>query len=600
MIFGKKNFTLPSLEQTFGEEALDVFKKIGTKCAVTDFAILLGAYVIDDYYVSDDSSLKGRTGPWYLSSANEYGDVRDVSRYGSRSWEETVTRYGVVRPVLPYSNISDISTNVVRRKSGILEVEYGEYPQYVVDTSLGGILDSEFSAGRLRKTGKAYTTDSRRWIDYFEKFSPVKHEEFEYNGKRYVRVKSNCCGRSNYKLSNGAIAHNGDYYWLEVSPIVWYVDEEAKMLVSKTGLASGIRFCDRSYDGNFKNTEMYMFLNKCFAKDIKPLVMNKTEEISSDSKVDKSKEVNSNPKVHKIRELKEKILGYLKNHPQKEKIENYINELIKKYNSELEIIDYNIFSESKLSFYDEEGLYKKLLIQLETILSNLENDKEYYEVIEYINKCISILEGNKEEELDSLQTDLYNIKNIVLPFLGENGEKYSSHLISVLKNEKGNIEKYLNSVSFSEGTELDKCELKYKDKNEFINIFRKTIHPILEALNVSTIKRDITKEIMDSFSDILSNSFKQSRNKYISMQINTINSLKVEISKKIYEINKYNLGQKYELKLRDILSFNIDESLELIDIIKALNEKIVSLYKIELEIDEILKQRETVEKYRVQ
>ena len=273
MNFGTNEFTLLSDEQTFGSRKIDVIERLGGKCAISDFAILLGAYVSDEYHVSDDSSLRGRTGWWYLSSSDGYGDVRTVIKKGARGSTYAGKRSGAVRPALPYSNISDISPNGVRGRSGFLEVEYGEYPQYVVDTSLGRTLDSEFSAGRLRKTGKTYTTDSRHWNARFEKFNPVEHEEFEYNGKRYVRVKSNDTGE-NFKLTNGATAHPGDYFWLEVSPITWLVDENSRMLVSKTLLASGIRFCnDGQYRDDFKATEMYMFLNKYFAKDIVPSVV---------------------------------------------------------------------------------------------------------------------------------------------------------------------------------------------------------------------------------------------------------------------------------------------------------------------------------------
>lgn len=273
MNFGTNEFTLLSDEQTFGSRKIDVIKQLGGKCAISDFAILLGAYVSSDYHVDGDSSLKGRTGWWYLSSSDGDGDVRDVIEGGDRKLTYAGKRSGAVRPALPYSNISDISPNGVRGRSGFLEVEYGEYPQYVVDTSLGRTLDSEFSAGRLRKTGKTYTTDSRRWNANSEKFSPVEHEEYEYNGKRYVRVKSNDTNE-NFKLTNGVTTHPGDYFWLEVSPIVWYVDEKSKMLVSKTLLASGIRFCnDGQYRDDFKTTEMYMFLNKYFAKDMIPSVI---------------------------------------------------------------------------------------------------------------------------------------------------------------------------------------------------------------------------------------------------------------------------------------------------------------------------------------
>ena len=273
------DFTLLSTAQTFGSQKIDIIKQMGFKCAISDFAILLGAYVSSKSHVDGDSSLKGRTGWWYLSSSAGDGNVRVVGPSGDAILspvlgpEPAGKRSGGIRPALPYSNISDISPYGVRGRSGFLEVEYGEYPQYVVDTSLGRTLDSEFSAGRLRKTGKTYTTDSRHWNARSEKFNPVEHEEFEYNGKRYVRVKSNDTGEK-FILTNGTTAYPGYYYWLEVSPITWIVDENSRMLVSKTLLASGIRFCnDGKYEGDFKSTEMYMFLNEYFAKDIVPGVV---------------------------------------------------------------------------------------------------------------------------------------------------------------------------------------------------------------------------------------------------------------------------------------------------------------------------------------
>lgn len=273
MNFNNNEFTLLSDEQAFGSQQIDVIKKIGRKCAISDFAILLGAYVSSDYHVDVDNSMRGRTGWWYLSSSDGYGGVSGVNEDSNRTCTPAGKRSGAVRPALPFSYISDISLNGVKGRHGFLEVEYGEYPQYAVDTNLGRILDDSFQAGVLRRTGKTYTTDSRRWDANSEKFSPVQHEEFEYNGKRYVRVKSNDTDE-NFKLSNGVTVNPGMYVWLEVSPIKWIVDDRAKMLVSKTLLASGIRFCnDRQYNGDFKNTEMYQYLNTYFARDMVPSVV---------------------------------------------------------------------------------------------------------------------------------------------------------------------------------------------------------------------------------------------------------------------------------------------------------------------------------------
>ena len=64
------------------------------------FAILLGAYVSSDYHVDGDSSLKGRTGWWYLSSSDGDGDVRDVIEGGDRKLTYAGKRSGAVRPAL--------------------------------------------------------------------------------------------------------------------------------------------------------------------------------------------------------------------------------------------------------------------------------------------------------------------------------------------------------------------------------------------------------------------------------------------------------------------------------------------------------------------
>ena len=80
-----------------------------------------------------------------------------------------------------------------------------ESPVINIPTTTSNTIESEVTAN-----GKTYTTDSRRWDANSERFSPVQHEEFEYNGKRYVRVKSNDTDE-NFKLSNGVTVHPGMY-----------------------------------------------------------------------------------------------------------------------------------------------------------------------------------------------------------------------------------------------------------------------------------------------------------------------------------------------------------------------------------------------------
>ena len=293
-----KEFTLLTEDQVF-ENKIGLIKKVSNKCAVTDFAILLGACIPGGLYVDYDHSLKGRIVWYYLSSVGGVRDcdVRVVTNFGDKATAVAGDRAGGVRPVLPLSAISDISLNGERLKKGIfknffsskvekdskcLEIEYGEYPQYVVSTSMESELEQAYRSGTIRKTGKTYTTDSRKWNYNSSPFKAVEHEEYEYNGKKYIRAYYR--NTDIFTLSNGKQYKEGDNVWIEVSPLKWYVDYDARIMLCKNLVVSGIRFCnDHSYDGNFKNTEMYKFLNTYFARDIEPSTihqMQQKEEIS--------------------------------------------------------------------------------------------------------------------------------------------------------------------------------------------------------------------------------------------------------------------------------------------------------------------------------
>ena len=69
------NFTFLTDEQIFGNQQLDIIKKYGTKCAITDFSILLGGYVNRDYSTSDNIS---GTGYWWTKTPYD-GNARVVT-----------------------------------------------------------------------------------------------------------------------------------------------------------------------------------------------------------------------------------------------------------------------------------------------------------------------------------------------------------------------------------------------------------------------------------------------------------------------------------------------------------------------------------------
>ena len=265
--------TLLSEKDIWDNKSLEVLKKYGTKAAITDLCVLTGGYLCEDTdcNIDEDRSLTGRTSFLWTRSDDGDNDVRAVSKTGSWHNSYRSRRNGAVRPALQFSVIfSKISPNRVRGYNGAEEVEYGEYPQNAVDSRMQNILETEYNRG-MNKTGRSYTFDSVKYADYDKGFKPVTYEEYEYHGKEYIRIKANSdFGGGKFKLSNGVEYRNGDYVWVEVSPVKWLIDDRIGILISKKGLVSGIRFLDKrtNYKGDFDRTEMKEYLDRYMLRDL--------------------------------------------------------------------------------------------------------------------------------------------------------------------------------------------------------------------------------------------------------------------------------------------------------------------------------------------
>ena len=268
--------TLLSEGQIWGnnnEPQLEVLKKYGTKAAITDLCVLTGSDLCEDtdYNIDEDKTLTGRTSRFWTRSDDGDNDVRGVAKFGIWYNSYRYGRNGAVRPALQSSVIfSQISPNRVRGYNGTEEVEYGEYPQNAADSRMQNILESEYNRG-MNKTGRSYTFDSVKYNDYDTGFKPVTYEEYEYQGKEYIRIKANSDFDGNkFKLSNGVEYRNGDYVWVEVSPVKWLIDDRTGILISKKGLVSGIRFLDKrtNYKGDFDRTEMKEYLDRYMLRDL--------------------------------------------------------------------------------------------------------------------------------------------------------------------------------------------------------------------------------------------------------------------------------------------------------------------------------------------
>ena len=267
------NFTFLTQEQCFGSDKLDILKKRGTKAAITDFSVLLGGWVSSEH-VENDSSLEGRTGYYWTKSDDGDNDARVVFVDGISFYYYVDLRNGGARPALPFSSISSIPTNGEsgkRARDGILEVEYGYYPQKAVSRDMQERLERAYRSGSISKTRNSYTTDSVAYDEYDTSFQPQTHQEYEYNGKRYVRVKANSYyDGGDFTLSNGEQYRDGDDVWVEVLPVKWLVDEKSRMMITEKLIFAGVQFNkERNYHTrDFDRTDIKTFMDRYLSRDL--------------------------------------------------------------------------------------------------------------------------------------------------------------------------------------------------------------------------------------------------------------------------------------------------------------------------------------------
>ena len=264
--------SLPSKVDFFGDflgkGKLEVLMKYGIGAAATDLVILTDGVFYNDYFVNDDKSLRGRAAGVLTrtlegnpESCFGSGYVAIVDKKGPFQLHPTWRSFAI-RPILNLSPRAFAIITRNRRKgfNGTDEVLFCEWPQYAPSISLQIKLEEEYKNGTLKKTSLFYTLDSAKANDFHRDFKPTEYDVYEYQGKKYIRVKS--ISSFSKKISNGITYKSGDYVWLEVSPVEWLIDDETHSLISKRALTAGIRYNDQLVaDKIFEHSDMYQYLH---------------------------------------------------------------------------------------------------------------------------------------------------------------------------------------------------------------------------------------------------------------------------------------------------------------------------------------------------
>ena len=228
--------TLPTVDQVFGgdeEKQLDVFRKYGTKALATDLCVITNSNYFDDNYYSieEEKEVKVRTCPFWTQTIANNNEIYGVSQEGKKSRYFNVSTNITIRPILLCSRIfSEITANKMMGYNGVGEIEFGTFPQIAAKANIQETLENEFEKG-MPKTGKKFPLYLVSYYKYKDNSNLIMHEEYEYQGKKYIRVRmKETTSVFNYTiLSNGEEYKKGRYVWIEVLPVKWLIDEETKL-----------------------------------------------------------------------------------------------------------------------------------------------------------------------------------------------------------------------------------------------------------------------------------------------------------------------------------------------------------------------------------
>jgi len=570
-------FTFLTSDQATDISKMKITKDYLRQAEITDFSKFLGGYSLLSANIS--SSIKGKwrqnyTGVWVTKTKIKQKNATLICvRDGQFTENSIYDKHLGARPVTKYSAIKHITSGIIFDENGIKKVEYGEYPQTVANEEIGRVLEKLYLDNNLNKTGKTYTTEY--YVPEYGgdiKLKHYKHIEYQYNDEKYIRFIGNkeCDDK---KLSDNRFINKGQSYWIKVEPIVWLIDEDLDIAITEKIIFAGVKFSTRyPYKDNFKRTNIYKFMNKNFAKDI---ITNETKLIKREN--DANYELD-----YKIKLLLEEIKNNLVNIQNKDIVKNKVNNLLEEHNSKIE----NLAKEQGLMLYNKETLKQELIVKLTIIIDRLKTynnaNNDYYKVIEILNKLLDIIDKKEVKiENDNIFNDFYIIIKFCIPILSiEEQKEFTDDLRKMLTNEKERLIDYLKYIeNFDDiiSTKEDN-KLGYETYEEFELLFRKELHPLLIELNQKVIK--------GSLNNIRKSLLNDSKNKTLSVYLNEINKLELEINKLCL-----NLGEekdKYLSKLSEVLNTDIDYDKDLIEILKKLNNMIISLHKIIFEINDRL------------
>ena len=515
-------------------------------------------------------------------------------KYNDENVVEYKTWYEYLLPILKLSPEDFKKITKTTDKDNI--VEFGCFPSTIVKD----INEEERLRQCKRKfTGNRYTLPVG---NYYKGGKKVEDEnkgefvakrivdlesfpEYEIDGERYIDYRELGTSKS---------------YLFRIEPLSWHIDSKKSELVCANLPVSGI-----IYDSlcsikmvSYNDSLVRKYLEGNFLKEA---ILN---HIKQEEKLP--------PQTNEVTELLKEIRTYKEQYHGTEDVNQVIKNLIDKYNKDIDSLE----TSSGLQVYTEEGLYLKLLSDLNRILDKLkrssESSKEYCDILKLIEDSIDTLEGQQKETDNELLKDIQKISTEILPKLSNNPKKqeeFKQRIFEELRNDRDKVKSYLeymNTLS-KEITLRTSKNLGFKTLKEYETNFRIRLHPILESIRNTSLeeeklalidnKNKLLKELSGGKLDrdlvnfelyrilesLYRNDFQESR--IINVLLNEINSLVKEL-------------RSYSVRPEPAFSINIpSDNIE--DIVNTLNVIIINLHKMILTTKESQEKHIRLSKYKI-
>ena len=497
--------TILDHDASCGKNRLQVLNKYGSAVIATDLAVLTNCGYMYDKKRHANLGLvltNSRNNNFHVVGFN--GESSTIDSYN--------TCFGCIRPAFSSTSLfPELLTKSVSSHGVLHEVEFGEYPQFAPKAKMQKILEDKYEKELLKETGRSYTLNLLENV--YRDFQPYTCHEYEYEGKKYIRIRSQNDRFVSPKLTNGVSYKEKQYVWIEVTPVVWLIDEKTKTFISKYALLAGISFEPADSRGDVRATCAGMFLDKYMASDI----------FQSTNVNKKNVNYNASEKTYKISAIVEEIKRALSSYYGHEDIMGKVDALISKYNDDIDQT-YKIKKDDIVlttDTVDRDFLYAKLISDLEDILSEIKRTSEKYieytKMLDLTKNCISILNGNNtEEDKDDLIKDIVTIKKVVLPFLGDDSKK--NEIMTIFTDNEKAINEYLR--------ENEDSKIKqYKTLEEYKLGIRKQLQPYLIDLSTSVRNKDMVNEIKKGYGYILAGLFVKCKDEYINYFLTEMTTL---------------------------------------------------------------------------